>query len=74
MEGYESFQNINAFSISDNFTHAVVSLDKGGILLIYGKPNLLECSTKEMKMIYLPKIIVKEREAHITHLYFTDLS
>ena len=73
MEGYESFQNINAFAMSDNFTYAAVSLDKGGILLIYGKPNLLECSTKEMKMIYLPKIIVKDREAHITNLDFADL-
>ena len=73
MEGYESFQNINAFSISDNFTHAAVSLDKGGILLIYGKPNMLECSTKEMKMIYLPKIMVKDREAHITNLNFVNL-
>ena len=74
MEGYESFQNINAFSMSDNFTYAAVSLDKGGILLIYGKPNLLECSTKEMKMIYLPKIMVKDREAHITNLDFADLN
>jgi len=73
MEGYESFQNINAFSMSDSFTHAAVSLDKGGILLIYGRPNLLECSTKEMKMIYLPKIIVNDREAHITNLDFADL-
>ena len=73
MEGYESFQNINAFSMSDNFTHAAVSLDKGGILLIYGRPNLLECNTKDMKMIYLPKIIVKDREAHITNLNFADL-
>ena len=73
MEGYESFQNINAFAMSDNFIYAAVSLDKGGILLIYGKPNLLECSTKEMKMIYLPKIIVKDREAHITNLDFADL-
>ena len=73
MEGYESFQNINAFSISDNFIYSAVSLDKGGILLIYGKPNLLECSTKEMKMIYLPKIMVKDREAHITNLDFADL-
>ena len=73
MEGYESFQNINAFSISDTFTHAAVSLDKGGILLIYGRPNLLECSTKEMKMIYLPKIMVKDREAHITNLDFANL-
>ena len=73
MEGYESFQNINAFSMSDTFTHAAVSLDKGGILLIYGRPNLLECSTKEMKMIYLPKIIVKDREAHITNLDFSNL-
>ncbi len=32
MEGYESFQNINAFNMSDNFTHVAVSLDKGGIL------------------------------------------
>ena len=64
---------INAFSMSDNFTHAAVSLDKGGILLIYGRPNLLECNTKDMKMIYLPKIIVKDREAHITNLNFADL-
>ena len=74
MEGYESFQNINAFCMSDNFTHASVSLDKGGILLIYGKPNLLECNTKDMKMIYLPKIIVNEREAHITNLNFAELT
>ena len=73
MEGYESFQNINAFSMSDTFTHAAVSLDKGGILLIYGRPNLLECDTKEMKMIYLPKIIVNDREVHITNLDFADL-
>ena len=73
MEGYESFQNINAFSMSDTFTHAAVSLDKGGILLIYGRPNLLECNTKDMKMIYLPKIIVKDREAHITNLNFAKL-
>jgi len=74
MEGYESFQNINAFHMSDNFTHAAVSLDKGGILLIYGKPNLLECNAKDMKMIYLPKIIVNEREAHITNLNFAELN
>ena len=73
MEGYESFQNINAFNMSDNFTHASVSLDKGGILLIYGRPNLLECNTKDMKMIYLPKIIVNEREVHITNLNFAEL-
>ena len=73
MEGYESFQNINAFAMSDTFTHAAVSLDKGGILLIYGRPNLLECNTKDMKMIYLPKIIVKDREAHITNLNFANL-
>ena len=74
MEGYESFQNINAFSFSDNFTHASVSLDKGGILLIYGRPNLIECNIKDMKMIYLPKIIVNDREAHITNLSFAELS
>ena len=64
---------INAFSVSDNFTHAGVSLDKGGILLIYRKPNLIECNIKDMKMIYLPKIIVNEREAHITNLNFAEL-
>ena len=74
MEGCESFQNINAFNMSDNFTHAAISLDKGGILLIYGKPNLIECNTKDMKMIYLPKIIVNERQAHITNLNFAELS
>ena len=74
MEGCESFQNINAFHMSDNFTHAAISLDKGGILLIYGKPNLLECNTKDMKIIYLPKIIVNEREVHITNLNFAELN
>ena len=74
MEGYESFQNINAFNMSNNFSHAAVSLDKGGILLIYGKPNLLECNTKDIKMIYLPKIIVNEREVHITNLNFSKLN
>ena len=73
MEGYESFQNINAFSINDSFTHAAISLDKGGILLIYAFPNLLECSTKRMKMIYLPKILVKDREPHITNLDFAEI-
>ena len=73
MEGYESFQNINAFHMSDNFTHAAISLDKGGILLIYGRPNLLECNTKDMKIIFLPKIIVNDREVHVTNLAFTEL-
>ena len=73
MEGYESFQNINAFSMNDTFTHAAVSLDKGGILLIYGRPNLLECSTKDMKMIILPIIMVNDREVHITNLEFTTI-
>ena len=73
MEGYESFQNINAFHMSDNFTHAAISLDKGGILLIYGRPNLLECNTKDMKIIFLPKIIVNDRGVHITNLALTEL-
>ena len=60
--------------MSDNFTHAAISLDKGGILLIYGKPNLLECNTKDMKIIYLPKIIVNDREVHITNLNFAELN
>ena len=70
---YESFQNINAFSINDDFTHAAISIDRGGIILIYGYPNLIECNNKEINLIYLPKIMFGEKEVNITNLEFAVL-
>ena len=73
-EQYESFQNINAFCMNDDFTYAAVSVDREGILLIYGLPNLLDCNIKDIKIIYLPKIMNDEREVNITNLKFADLT
>ena len=73
MEGYESFQNIVLISINSSFTHIAIGLDKGDILLISAYPNILECTEKEMKMIFLPKIIPKDREIHITNLEFSEM-
>ena len=73
-EQYESFQNINAFCMDDDFTYAAVSIDREGILLIYGFPNLLDCNIKDIKIIYLPKIMFGEREVNITNLKFADLT
>ena len=73
MEGYESFQNIVLISINSSFTHIAIGLDKGDILLISAYPNILECTEKEMKMIFLPKIIPKDREIHITNLAFSEM-
>ena len=70
IEEYESFQNINAFSIDTTFTYAAVNVDKERILLIYGFPNLLECDIKDIKIIYLPQIITSENEINITNLQF----
>ena len=74
MEKYESFQNINAFSINDNFTHAAISIEGVGNILVYGYPNLIECNTNEINMIYLPKIRYGEREVNITNLEFAILN
>ena len=73
MEGYESFQNINSFSINSEFTHAALSLDKGDIILIYAYPNLLECNNNDIKMIFLPKINLRDK-GHVTNLFFTEIS
>ena len=73
MEGYESFQNILIVAINSTFTHIAVGLDKGDILLISAYPNIFDCSEKEMKMRFLPKIIPKDREIHITNLEFTEM-
>lgn len=72
MEGYESIQNINSFSINNEFTHAAISLDQGDIILLYAFPNFLECDTNLIKLIYLPKINSREK-AHITNLSFSKL-
>ena len=74
MEGYESIHNINSFSMNDNLTHAAISIDRGGIILIYGYPNFLECNSKDIKMMYLPKIMYGEREVNITNLEFAVLN
>ena len=71
---YESFQNINSFSISDDFKYAAISIDGMKIILIYGYPNLLECEYKEIKMIFLQKIMYGDREVNITNLAFTILN
>ena len=70
MEGYESFQNIVLISINSSFTHIAVGLDKGDILLISAYPNILECTEKEIKIKFLPKI---ENEIHITNLEFGEM-
>ena len=73
MEGYESFQNIVLISINSSFSHIAVGLDKGDILLISAYPNILECTEKEIKIRFLPKIIPKDREIHITNLEFSEM-
>ena len=70
MEGYESVQNINSFSINNEFTHAAISLDQGDIILLYAFPNFIECDTNLIKLIYLPKINSRD---HITNLSFAKL-
>ena len=42
-------------------------------MLIIAYPNLFDCSSKEMKMKFLPKITQKDREIHITNLEFSEL-
>ena len=73
MEGYESFQNIVIISINSTFTHVAIGLDKGDILLISAYPNIIECTEKELKIRFLPKIIPKDREIHITNLEFAEM-
>ena len=74
IEEYESFQNINAFSIDTTFTYAAVNVDKERILLIYGFPNLLECQNKNIKVKYLPLITYKEKEVDVTNIQFSNVS
>ena len=73
MEGYESFQNIVIIAINSSFTHIAIGLDKGDILLISAYPNIFDCSEKDMKMRFLPKIIPRDREIHITNLEFSEM-
>ena len=70
---FETLQNINAFVINDNFTYAAVSIDQGGIILIYGYPNLLQCETKDIIMNYLPEIIYNEKEVNVTNIQFSNI-
>jgi len=71
IEEYESIQNVNSFTINDNFTHAAVSIDREGIILICGYPNLLE---KNIKIVELQQIILDDKLANITNLEFADLN
>ena len=72
-DGYESFQNVIAFTINSSFTHIAISSDKGDIILISGYPNLIDCEKNEIKMRFLPKIIPKDREIYLTNLELTEL-
>ena len=72
-EGYESFQNVIAFTINSSFSHIAISSDKGDIILISGYPDLINCGKNEIKMRFLPKIIPKDREIYITNLELTEL-
>ena len=64
----ESIQNIISFSISDDFSHCAVGLDRGQIILIQAFPNLIEANEKNIRMRYLTQI---ETDLHITNLAFT---
>lgn len=72
-DGYESFQNVIAFTINSSFSHIAISSDKGDIILISGYPNLIDCEKSEIKMRFLPKIIPKDREIYLTNLELTEL-
>ena len=74
MKSFESLQNINAFDISDNFVFAVISIDRGGIILIYGYPNLLECDNKNIIMKYLPTITYNDKDVNVTNIKFSRVS
>ena len=73
MKEYESFQDINSFSINSEFSHAAISLDKGDIILIYAYPNLIECDNNSIEMMYLPKINDRDK-GHITNLFLTEIN
>ena len=73
MEGYESVQNINSFSINNEFTYAAISLDQGDIILLYAFPNFIECDTNLIKLMYLPQINSREK-GHITNLLFSKIN
>ncbi len=67
MEGYESIQNINNFSINTELNYSAISLDQGDILLLSAYPNFIECDVNSIKVTYLPKINFREK-GHITIL------
>ena len=73
MEGYESFQNIVLIAVNSTLTHIALGLEKGDILLISAFPNLLDSSEKDFKIKFLPKILPKDREIHITNLEFSEM-
>ena len=72
-DGYESFQNIIAFTINSSFSHIAICSDKGDIILIAGYPNLINCNKNEIKMKILPKIVPKDRELYLTNLELAEL-
>ena len=74
MKLFETLQNINAFDISDNFVFAAVSIDRGGIILIYGYPNLLKCDNKDIIMRNLKTITYNDKEVNVTNIKFSRVS
>ena len=72
MEGYESIQNINSFSINNELNYCAISLDQGDIILLSAYPNFIECETNLIKVKYLPQINFREK-GHITNLFFSKV-
>ena len=65
-----NIENIKAFAISSDFSQCAVGLEKGEIILIIGKPNLLSCSLKEISSRKLKTI---EKNLEITNLAFSNI-
>ena len=73
-EGYESFQNVIAFAINNSFSHIALGSDNGDIILISGYPDLISCKNSDVQIKFLPKIVPKDRELHLTNLELSELS
>ena len=74
MKLFETIQSINEFAMDENFTYAAFSVDRGGIILMYGYPNLLDCNNSEIKMKYLPHITYHDKDVNVTNIQFSYLT
>ena len=70
LSGLESFQNISSFAINSDFSQCAIGIEKGQIILILGKPNLLSCSLKDIK---IRKLKQNNNEIPITNLAFHNI-